>query len=289
MSVTRSMTPPLPGQKPTVNGTEKQVPLPGRKPTVNTAEWQPPLPGHKPEATAAGTRNEVIDAIRSVSNVTGYSFAALVSQASRESGFDVSARNRKSTATGSFQFLERTWLSLVRQHGEEQGLGDMANQIKLVKGKPVVADPQMRKQILALRNDPQVSAKMAAIYLADSKERLSGVLKRPASEIEGRIAYIMGVNGAGRLIKAAENKPHTAARDLLPRAAAVNRNLFYDKSGRALSASDLVNQLANNLQKEDRRWNVLATDDSDDDEMDDVASNPNALLLAQQFGNETTG
>jgi hypothetical protein len=127
------------------------------------------------------------------------------------------------------------------------------------------------------------------IYLADSKERLSGVLKRPASEIEGRIAYIMGVNGAGRLIKAAENKPHTAARDLLPRAAAVNRNLFYDKSGRALSASDLVNQLANNLQKEDRRWNVLATDDSDDDEMDDVASNPNALLLAQQFGNETTG
>jgi hypothetical protein len=51
----------------------------------------------------------------------------------------------------------------------------------------------------------------------------------------------------------------------------------------------LVNQLANNLQKEDRRWNVLATDDSDDDEMDDVAPNPNALLLAQQFGNETTG
>ena len=220
----------------------------------------------------------MVGAIRSVAGLSGHSFAALMSQAEQESGLDVKARNRKSTATGPFQFIERTWLDLVRRHGSSFGLGDTANKITVVNGAPTVRDPALRKQILALREDPNISAGMAARYLSEGKERLGKVLGRPASAIEGRIAYIMGPSGAARLISAAEKTPGAAARDILPSAAAANRNLFHDKRGHALSAADVVNRLTKRMAADEGRFAQLEDDAPDPFH---APAHSNALLFAQ--------
>ena len=47
----------------------------------------------------------MVSAIRSVAGLSGHSFASMMSQAQQESGLDTKARNRKSTATGPFQFV----------------------------------------------------------------------------------------------------------------------------------------------------------------------------------------
>ena len=178
----------------------------------------------------------MIGAIRSVAGLSGHNFAALLSQADQESGLDVKARNRKSTATGPFQFIERTWLDLVRRHGSAFGLGDTADKITVVKGAAdgsrsgaAQADPGAagRSQYFGGHGRP-VSQRRQGAAGKDAG--------RPASAIEGRIAYIMGPSGAARLISAAEKTPGAAARDMLPSAAAANRNLFHDKRGHALSA-----------------------------------------------------
>jgi hypothetical protein len=272
---------PLPVKKPAIPGATWQPPVPARKPGADFASalaaTESPVPGRKPAAAASG-EERVVGAIRSVAGLSGHSFAALMSQADQESGLDVKARNRKSTATGPFQFIERTWLDLVRRHGSSFGLGDTVNKITVVNGAPTVRDPALRKQILALREDPNISAGMAARYLSEGKERLGKMLNRPASAIEGRIAYIMGPSGAARLISAAEKTPGAAARDILPSAAAANRNLFHDKRGHALSAADVVNRLTKRMAADEGRFAQLEDDASDPFH---APAHSNALLFAQ--------
>jgi hypothetical protein len=280
---------PLPVKKPAIPGAAWQPPAPARKPGADFASalaaTETPVPGRKPAAatavtaaTAASGEQPVVSAIRSVASLSGHSFATLMSQADQESGLDVKARNRKSTATGPFQFIERTWLDLVRRHGSSFGLGDTANKITVVNGAPTVRDPALRKQILALREDPNISAGMAARYLSEGKERLGKALGRPASAIEGRIAYIMGPSGAARLISAAEKTPGAAARDILPSAAAANRNLFHDKRGHALSAADVVNRLTKRMAADEGRFAQLEDDAPD---RFHAPAHSNALLFAQ--------
>ncbi|EWY39413.1 lytic transglycosylase [Skermanella stibiiresistens SB22] len=202
----------------------------------------------------------------------------MMSQAQQESGLDTKARNRKSSATGPFQFIERTWLDLVKRHGSAYGLGDMAQKIKIVDGTPTVGDAATRKRILALREDPNLSAGMAARYLGEGKERLGKMLGRPASPIESRIAYVMGPSGAARLINAAEKTPKAIARDLLPAAAAANKNLFHDRSGHALTASDMLNRLTRRMAADERRFAEL---EGDTPGTQPTPAHSNTLLFAQ--------
>jgi hypothetical protein len=273
---------PLPGKKPVMPAATWQPPVPTRKPGADFASAlaasEAPVPGRKPTIAAASTKEPVVGAIRSAAGLSGHSFAALMSQADQESGLDVKARNRKSTATGPFQFIERTWLDLVRRHGSAFGLSDTAEKITVVNGAPTVRDPALRKQILALREDPNISAGMAARYLSEGKERLGKMLGRPASPIEGRIAYIMGPSGAARLISAAEKTPGAAARDILPSAASANRNLFHDKRGHALSAAEVVNRLTRRMTADEGRFARLEQDAPDPFQ---APAHSNALLFAQ--------
>jgi len=280
--------PPVPGRKPSAPATW-QPPTPARKPATEAGGGTPaagsPLPGRRPAAPvqapaiqAQANGEPVVDAIRSVAGLSGHSFATLLSQASQESGLDPKARNRKSTATGPFQFVERTWLDLVRRHGSAFGLGDVARKIAVVDGAPSVRDPAVRKQILALREDPNLSAGMAARHLSEGKERLGKLLGRPVTTIESRIAYIMGTSGAARLINAAEKTPGTLARDVLPSAASANRNLFHDRSGHALSASAMVGRLTRRMQADEGRFAEL---EGQEPEPSPAPSHSNSLLFAQ--------
>ena len=94
-------------------------------------------------------------AIRRAADATGVNFSLLVETARRESAMNPNARASTSSATGLFQFIESTWLDMVRRHGADHGLG--AEAAALQNG----ADAATRRQILALRTDPELSARMA--------------------------------------------------------------------------------------------------------------------------------
>ncbi|AWK88650.1 lytic transglycosylase domain-containing protein [Azospirillum thermophilum] len=236
--------PPAPGLKPEPpmlleDGT--LVPLPARKPGLATTMAENP--------TAA----RVVLASQQVAGLSGHSFTAILAQATQESGLDAAARNSRSSAAGPFQFLERTWLDLFRRHGAAYGHGELASQIDSRNGIASVKDPAVRKKILDLRHDVDLSAGMAARYLAEGRERLEKRLGRPATETESRIAYVMGVGGATRLIKAAESSPRTAAAELLPSAAKANPTLFYDRaSGRELTVAEAVGRLTRRMDSDQR-------------------------------------
>jgi hypothetical protein len=174
-------------------------------------------------------------AIRRAADATGVNFSLLVETARRESALNPHARAGTSSATGLFQFIESTWLDMMRRHGADHGLGHYATQLQ--QG----ADAATRREILALRNDPEISARMAAELARENAQTLQARLGRAPNAGELYAAHVMGSGGALRLIEAAQQGAPSAVA-MFPREAAANRGLFY-ADGVARSAQGLLDRL----------------------------------------------
>lgn len=168
---------------------------------------------------------EVLGAIKKASARTGVDFAYLLEKASAESSFQTDIKSKSSSATGLYQFIEKTWLGMIRDHGAKYGLGEYADKIS-AQGK--VSDAQTRQDILNLRKDPDTAAAMAAEYAADNKRYLERHVGGDIGSVELYFAHFMGPAGASGFLNAMEENPLAAAADLFPQAARANRNVFYD-------------------------------------------------------------
>ena len=197
-------------------------------------------------STGASIDPAVVQGIRQASRATNIDFGYLMAQAEQESGFQPDAKATGSSATGLFQFIDSTWLSMMRQHGAEHGLGALAQQITTDSaGRSVVADPLVRERILALRKDPVVSAALAAELAKSNKAEVERVLGRPAHSTDLYLAHFLGASGATELLKAVGQNGSTPAASLLPEAAAANRAVFFDpQSGAPRSVAELYRSFA---------------------------------------------
>lgn len=190
----------------------------------------------------------VVSAIRQASQQTGVDFSYLLQNAAAESSLNQAAQNTSSSARGLYQFIETTWLDTVARHGAAHGLGHAAAAItRDSHGKPVVNDPGLRQQILALRDDPAIAALMAAEFTKDNRATLEASLGRKVDNHELYLAHFMGATGAGKLLSKGETAPSMAASQLLPAAASANHAVFYD-AGRALSVAEVREQLARHFE-----------------------------------------
>ena len=61
--------------------------------------------------------DDVLGAVRSASARTGVDFGYMMAKAAQESAFDPAARATTSSATGLYQFIDQTWLGMVKSHG----------------------------------------------------------------------------------------------------------------------------------------------------------------------------
>lgn len=198
-----------------------------------------------PPTREAPQANPVVSAIREGAQKTGAGFDYLLKTAQRESALEPDAKAKTSSATGLFQFIEQTWLSMVKREGPKQGLGSYANAITESEGgRLTVADPAARDKILELRRDPQVAAVMAGALTQQNRDQLSQSLGRQPHAGELYMAHVLGARGASDLIRAAGSDPARVAAKDFPEAAAANRSIFFDKSGRPRSAQEVYGVLA---------------------------------------------
>jgi hypothetical protein len=182
-----------------------------------------------PSATVAGST--VTGAIRQASQATGTSFNYLLATAQVESGLNPQAGAPTSSARGLFQFIEQTWLGTIKQSGSDLGYGRYAAAItKTPSGHYQVTDPEMRSEILKLRNDPTANAVMAGAFTKANADILSKKLGRQPTEGELYIAHFLGAGGAARLISLAEANPGAKATTYFPTAANANSSIFFDRS-----------------------------------------------------------
>ena len=196
-----------------------------------------------------GNVDRVRTAIANASRSTGMDFNYLLGQAQLESGLNPTARAGTSSATGLYQFIDQSWLGIIKQHGGENGLGWAANAITRSGNRWVVSDPQMKSAILGLRNNPDVSATMAAEFASDNRASLESSLGRGATGTDLYMAHFLGLGGATSFLKTMASNPGVSGAAMFPAAARANRSIFYDASGSARSLGDIYQRFAAKLDK----------------------------------------
>lgn len=182
--------------------------------------------------------------IRSAAELAGVDAHYLLKTAVRESANNPYAMARGTSARGLFQFIDQTWLLAVAKWGARHGLALEAASIRIGDdGRAFVPDAARRREILLLRYDPLLSARMAAEFAAENDAHLTRALRRRPSSGELYAAHLLGARGATVLIQTAYRRPDYPAAALLPAAAAKNKRLFY-RNGFPRSASELLLSLS---------------------------------------------
>ena len=189
---------------------------------------------------AATDTNSVVAALKSAAAATGSDFHYLLGTAMRESSLKANAQSSTSSAAGLFQFVDQTWLGLVKSHGAKYGLGTLAGAINLAPdGRYHAASDADRQTILALKKDPQISALMAGEYARSSQGAMEASLGRPVCGGELYAAHFLGADAACKLIRTSQSAPSANAAQLFPQAAGANRSVFFHTDGTAKSVREV--------------------------------------------------
>lgn len=157
---------------------------------------------------------QITGAVKAAADKTGVDFAYLMQQAGAESSFDADAKAKTSSATGLFQFIESTWMSMVERYGDQHGIDSEAS-----KG-----------ELLALRSDPAVASSMAAELASENKGVLDAKWGGTVGSTELYFAHFLGAGSASAFMNARDAGGSDPAAVLFPKAAAANQNVFYDRA-----------------------------------------------------------
>lgn len=106
---------------------------------------------------------------------------------SMESGGDPNARNPRSSATGAGQFIDSTWLQFAQAN-------------------PALFQGMSREQVLAARNDPNLSRQAVEWYRRENSGALAAQ-GLPANDGTAALAHRFGPQGASALLRADPNAP----------------------------------------------------------------------------------
>ncbi|WP_019905452.1 transglycosylase SLT domain-containing protein [Methylobacterium sp. 77] len=169
----------------------------------------------------------------------------LMAVADKESSFITEVQAKTSSATGLFQFIERTWLGVVRDFGPKYGLTqEAALVVSGDNGKPSITDAAERTRILELRRDPYLAALMAGEMLKRDAARIALRIGRELTLGEVYLAHFLGPDDAEEFLASVVDKPKSAAAQMLPGPARANRTIFFAaQRGRRKAASLSVAQV----------------------------------------------
>ena len=187
-------------------------------------------------------RRHLVEKIVKAARETDMDPVLLMAIADKESSFQTEVQAATSSAQGLYQFIEKTWLGVVREFGPRYGL---AKEAQLVAGDLPAAE---RSRILDLRRDAYLSAAMAGEMLKRDSNRIARRIARPLTGGEIYLVHFLGPDGAERLLDQASKKPDALAGDLLPRAAAANKTIFFGANAEGESKSLSVTEVRSKIE-----------------------------------------
>lgn len=182
----------------------------------------------------------------------------LAAKASIESNFKSDAKAKTSSATGTFQFIDSTWLSEVAKASKHKmAPKELKAYAGLFNNGKFTGTDQQKRELLALRKNAGVSAFVGASFTAGNKNDLaqSGI---QATAGNTYLAHFLGIGGARKLLSA---DPNASAADVVGmKAAKANRTIFFHPNGRPKTVREVAQWATDKTGK--ARASVLAMDAS---------------------------
>jgi hypothetical protein len=130
-----------------------------------------------------------------------------------ESGGNANAKAGTSSASGMFQFTEGTWKQMAKEMGKEYSLND--------------------------RFDPQKATEVAAYFSSKQQKQLEKGVGRETNNTDMYMSHFLGAGGATKFLKAKDQNANQSAAALDPKAAAANKNIYYNKEGKERSVQEV--------------------------------------------------
>lgn len=251
---------PPPPQNPTA--TAEALPLP-----------PPPAPPPPPDPRVL-RHSGTAAAVREAAVAAGFDPTLLLAIAVAESGLRVEARSRRSSATGTMQFTETTWLAAVERFGPGMPrLEGAARRLAALKTREAALARRhpaprgnraeaaalrrdaaalrreaaaTRRAVLALRRDPHLSAAVAAALAREDAGRFAALTRRqPSGPAEVYALHLLGVTAAAELARAAREQPDRRVDRILPPAVLrANREVFLGERRVPVSARAAMERIA---------------------------------------------
>lgn len=187
---------------------------------------------------------QVTKAVQNASARTGVDFSYLMKQAEVESSFKTDAKARSSSATGLYQFIDQTWLRMVKAHGAEHGKADWANAITQGRNGHFSVSSGLKSTILNARKDADFSALMAGEFASENSATLKAKTGKDANATDLYMAHFLGAHGASTFLNAMDENPLQSASHLFPAAAKSNRSVFYNANGTSRSLAEVYDRFA---------------------------------------------
>jgi hypothetical protein len=186
----------------------------------------------------------------------------MMALADKESSLRLESKAGTSSAEGLYQFINKTWLEVVRTFGPRHGLLTEAAAVEDGENGLHIANEAMRERVMGLRHDPYLAAVMAAEMKKRDKQLIERQIGREMTRSEYYLAHFFGAHSAGKFLKILDEKPKARAPKAFPAAARANKNLFYAKAGkksRQLTVAEVYTRLDQMIDKRlDRYSDVTA-------------------------------
>ncbi|MCK5374723.1 MAG: hypothetical protein KAJ40_05520 [Alphaproteobacteria bacterium] len=196
----------------------------------------------------------LIDTLYNVTQETGVSFELLVIKAMIESNLGENIVAQNSTARGLFQYIESTWLSLIKSYGGKIGYASYADALKydLIAKRYVIVSERnnfSRHDILNLRYDTRITTLIKAYQILDEQAAIEKCTKGQVPTITDHyIVHMMGLPLAELFFKLKNSNstiiPARLKNGMFNNAIAQNPSFFFDKRGNALNAPQIYNRFA---------------------------------------------
>ena len=171
--------------------------------------------------------NQNVKIVANAAKDSGVSASFMAGLTGAESNFQHLAKADTSTAKGLCQFTSRTWQKTVSTYGKRYGLGRNAK-----------------------RTDARANALMCAEYVKENRRYLIENLDRPVTQGDIYMAHLISPQ---QTVKLERYRPGAIAAYIMPQAASANKNLFYDKKGKARTIAGfkhvVYGKISNNIAK----------------------------------------
>ena len=203
----------------------------------------------------------LVETILRASEATGVDPVYMMALADKESSFDTDVKSSASSAQGLFQFVNGTWLEMIRAYGARHGLAAEAAAVKGHGGGITIADAALRKRVMDLRNDPYVAGLMAGELIKRDRARIEARIGRELRTTELYLAHFLGTASAGKFLSLSAEDPDKVAQKAFGRAARANRSIFTAKTGgkrRSLTVAEVHERLDGMIDRRLSQYQAIA-------------------------------